>query len=383
MMYIIIFSIIFITSYFSFFLSIVLVSLFIVFLENSIIRGGVALFLVISLSFLQSDFIPDSDSLQYLNYFKDVYFNLALDEQLLSRTLEFAWQAYILLLANLFYPEVFFLCNTLVLYSLAMFVSYKLDGGRGAYLMIFLLFCFLGFSNNLNFLIRQYYSSLFVVILFIYWEKSNLKKTIFYSLSLGFHLSSVIYLPLLNSRFVSLLNKKSVTIIILSFAFSYLISLDTISFIYQKFQGSIVVDRLRYYNNSDSSSSIFSVYFFEKLIIVILVLKVECSRLTRTEQYLRALLIYSFSLSLIFANIAVLSERLGMISTLFLGLFLFIPIKYFDTIRFFNIKVNPILIFYFYLPFRVLFWGVSNENSHIINYFNGNILSIGFNSYFS
>ena len=382
-MYLIVFSIIILTSYFSFFLSIVLIALLLVFFENPIIRGGVALFSVISLSYLQSDFIPDSDSLQYLNYFKSVYFNLHLEEQLLSRTLEFAWQAYILALSKVIHPEFFFFFNTLALYSLAMFVSYKLDSGRGTYLMIFLLFCFLGFSNNLNFLIRQYYASIFIVLFFIYWEKCTFKKVSIYMISLGFHLSSVIYLPLLSRRFVSFLNKRTTAIIIFSFACSFLISLDTISFIYQKFQGSIIVDRLRYYDNSESSSSIFSIYFLEKILVIILVLKVELNNLTRTERYFRALLIYSFSISLIFANIAVLSERLGMIYTLFLGLFLFIPIKYFDKISFFKIKVNPILIFYFYLPLRIVFWGVSNENTHIINYFNGNILSVGFNSFFS
>lgn len=382
-MYLIVFAIVLSTSYFSFFLSIVLIALLLVFFENPIIRGGVALFSVISLSYLQSDFIPDSDSLQYLNYFKSVYFNLHLEEQLLSRTLEFAWQAYIWALSKVVYPDFFFFFNTLALYSLAMFVSYKLDAGRGTYLMIFLLFCFLGFSNNLNFLIRQYYASIFIVLFFIYWEKGIFKKVSIYMISLGFHLSSVIYLPLLSGRFVSFLNKKTAAIIIFSFACSFLINLDTISFIYQKFQGSIIVDRLRYYDNSESSSSIFSIYFVEKILVLILVLKVEFNNLTITERYFRALLIYSFSISLIFANIAVLSERLGMIYTLFLGLFLFIPIKYFDKISFFKIKVNPILIFYFYLPLRIVFWGISNENTHIINYFNGNILSVGFNSFFS
>ncbi|NOI37768.1 hypothetical protein F0251_04870 [Vibrio sp. 070316B] len=381
--YFLIFLIVLLISYFSIFLSIAAIALLLVFFDNFFSKGVVAIFLIFSISYLQSEFSPESDSLQYLNYFKNVYLDLEGNEQLSSRTFELAWELYINGLSKLITPNFFFFCNTLVLYSLAMFASYKVDAGRGTYLMIFLIFCFLGFSNNLNFLIRQYYASILIILFFIFWEISTLRRVFFLLLSIGFHLSSIIYLPLINGKFVSFVNKKYLTIIFLSSLLSYLIDLDSIIYIYQKFEGAFFVDRLRYYNNQDTSSSIISIYFFEKVIFLSLILRVELSGLTSTEKRFRALLIYSFSLALVFSNIAVLSERLGMMFTLFFGFFVFIPLNNFNKISFFKFKINPILVFYFYLPFRIIFWGFSNEETHIIKYFSGNILSIGFNNFFS
>ncbi|MDO6635779.1 EpsG family protein [Pseudoalteromonas carrageenovora] len=369
----------FFTAYFSIFMSIALLACFLPFLASTNVNFLAAFFLIFFMAFLQSDFIPISDSKQYLDYFKTIYFNVGADDsRAQSKALEVAWVAYIYILSFIASPEYFFFFNTLFLYMFAMFISKKLASEY--YIIVFLLFVFLGFSNNLNFLIRQYYASIFVLFYFVFLDKRALIRGGICFLALGFHLSTVIYFPLLSKKFVNVINSRAIFFLGTSLFFSFFITLDNIILVYQNFNEVLLVDRLRYYNNVSSVSTIFSPYFLEKLLFLVLVLKVDTGLLTKREFHLRALLIYSFSLYLLFSNVAILSERVGIFSALFLGLFLFIPIKYYNKISIFNVSFNPIVILYFYLPFRILFWGISNENTHVINYFDGNILSIGLRS---
>ena len=357
-------------------MSIALLACFLPFLANNKVNFLAACFLVFFMAFLQSDFTPISDSQQYLNYFKTIYFDVGTaDSRTQSKALEVAWMAYIYILSFIASPDSFFFFNTLFLYMFAMFVSKKLAAEY--YIIVFLLFSFLGFSNNLNFLIRQYYASIFVLFYFVFLDRRLFIRGGLFFLALGFHLSTIIYFPLLNKKFVNLINRRAIYFLGISLFFSFFITLDNITLVYQNFNDVLLVDRLRYYNNVSSVSTIFSPYFLEKFLFLILILKVDADLLTKREFHLRALLIYSFSLYLLFSNVAILSERVGIFSALFLGLFLFIPIKHYNRISFFNVSFNPIVVLYFYLPFRILFWGISNENTHIINYFNGNILSIG------
>ncbi|HHX8443440.1 TPA: EpsG family protein [Vibrio diabolicus] len=361
-------------SYYSYFLALSLSILILPLVIRDPTKLLIAIFYIVSLSYLQSDFYAESDSLVYLDYFKSYYFGNA-EVREGTKALELSWASYIYLLSNVVSPENFFFANSLVLYSFLIILLFKLE--RNACLLIFLAACFIGFSNNLNFLIRQYYASLVFLFGLAFFSKSKFKKSIVYFLSFGFHTSTIIYLPLLSNRVVKFLNEKAYHLLVFSIILSYIISLDLVIWFYNYFDGSGLVERLRYYSNIDSSSSVFSIYFLEKLFILLLILSVKIDRLSYVDKAMRALLVMSMCLYLMFSQIDILAERLGLFASFFIGFFLFIPMKYSNDVYLFRFKFNPIVFIYFYLPLRVVLWGWQNENTHIIRYFDGSIMSIG------
>lgn len=363
-----------ILALYSYYLALILLVILVPFFQDKVSKTYFSLVFIIIISYILSIFIPEADSLQYQIFFES---GGEFEEHAsLTRTLELSWVYYIKVLSLFISGEHFFLASNLIMIFLMAFLALSLN--KKNFLLLLFIILFMGFTNNLNFLVRQYYSTIFIFLALIYF--SSFKSKILYIVAIGFHLSALIYLPLFIKSVRDFINNYAWHLVAFSFILSFVVNIDVILYFYNLFDGSGLAERFRYYSNANPEffKSIYGINFFEKVLFGILILSINYQTLSEKENIFRAFLIFSFTLVLIFSNISVLAERLGFIFVFFLGIFTFILIKKEVYLPILRLKINFLHVLYFYIPIKMLIWGYKNETTHIVKYFDGSILSSGF-----
>jgi len=335
----------------------------------------VGIYFILVMSIIQSHFVPTSDSDTYLYYFEHLAYQNYTEG---LKDLNFGYYYFNLLGGYIFHKDSFFLFNCIFLYSLVFSLAYQLS--KKNFLLLFCLICFLGFSNNVNFLIRQYYSSIILLMVFLSYsdaKKNSIVKVGLYTLALSFHTSVMLFIPLFFKKIRGLMLKHCFKLIIISFLLSFFFNVSFLQYLYSFSDVFPLFDKLRYYQNSSELYSLPYHRLVMSLILFGFLMGVNVEHLSEKDKVFQALLIYSMILYVGTSGVSVFATRIGFFIEFFIGVFFYIPLKYKNKFSLFYFKFNPTILIWICIFFKAILWGIMNEHSHIIKYFNGELLSSG------
>ncbi|MBQ4834228.1 EpsG family protein [Pseudoalteromonas sp. MMG010] len=368
------FSLLFISSY-SYFLSLTFIILSFPLVHHLRIDFLACIYFVFTLSYIQSAFIPQSDSISYLYYFEHLSYENNIGG---LKDLNVGYYSLNFLGRLFFDKENFFFINSMFLYSMLLFLIHRLD--KQLILLLFILVCFLGFINNINFLIRQYYSSIILLIAFSCgtdFKRSCLVRGILYIVALSFHLSAVLFMPVTLRKVREKILNNWFKLIIISIAISLVFNISFLHYLYTFSDVFPLFEKLRYYQSIVNITPVAPHRLAINILLFLFLMGVNIKHLSERDKIFQALLIYSMILYISTSGVSVLASRLGFFIEFFLGVFVYIPLKYRDKYSFFTIKFNPLVMIWLYVFLQAIYWGSMNEKSHTIKYFNGELLSSG------